>query len=465
MTLKNIPGWKHQPRPFQFRGIEFLEEHKGRGLIADEPGLGKTIQAIAWLWLHRREVRPVLVVCPNSVKLNWQREFRKWTGLPKAAYQVLTGGRGKMGRVGWALIVNYDILHRRKAQLQRLGLKAIVLDEAHYIKTRGAKRSKAVVALAKKVPHLVALTGTPVMNRPVEIFNTLRLIRPGLFRNFWEFAQRYCRPKYNGFGWNFNGSSNRKELRRLLCSTVMIRRRKKDVLKELPAKTRSVVPMEIDNRREYDRAENDFRSWIWSRGKSEKEQRRAISAEALVKVGVLKRLCAEGKMSSSIDWIEDLLETGEKLVVFAWHTSTLDSLEDAFEGRVVRIDGGTSIVNRQEAVDQFQNSKGIRLFIGNIQAAGVGITLTAASHVAFLELPWSPSMLDQAEDRLHRIGQTRAVNVWYLLAPDSIEMKIMTLLDRKRRVVGSIIDGVKPEKGEMLTKLLEDYRANKVQTT
>src|SRR5690625_887124 len=422
-----VPGLKHDLFPFQQKGVEFIEARDGRALIADEMGLGKTVQAIAWLQL-RKELRPAIIVVPASLKLNWQKEALHWMDKPKV--QVLSGTKPYKLQKG-LVIINYDILHAWADELIAMQPKALIMDEVHYTKNPKTKRSKAVKKIAKHTPHVIGLTGTPIVNRPIEILNALQMIDRSVVPNAWHFRQRYCGAKHNGFGWDFNGASNTEELHEKLTTSLMIRRKKADVLTDMPDKLRSFVPVELDNRTEYEKAEQDFIDWI--KGKTEqdiiqelqeklgddlfqnielnkkkieqlKEEKanKAKGAETLVKIGALKRLAVEGKMRMVVSWIQDYLDSGEKLVVMAVHKTTIDTLMKEFGSTAVKVDGSVSGTDRQAAVEKFQNDKNTRLFVGNIQAAGVGLTLTASSTVAFIELPWTPGDVAQAEDRVHR---------------------------------------------------------------
>ena len=258
------------------------------------------------------------------------------------------------------------------------------------------------------------------------------------------------------FGLNTNGSSNPEELHRLLTGSVMLRRKKADVLKELPAKIISVVPMEIVNRTEYNKANNDFIDYI-RRTRGVEAAERASRAEQLGKVEALKQIAIQGKIKAVINWIRTTLEVQNKLVVFAWHTNIIDKILAEFPNISVRYDGTVSETKKEEAKEAFQNDQKIELFVGNIKAAGLGLTLTAASQVAFVELPWTPSDLDQCSDRLHRIGQKDVVNVHYLIAEDTVEERIANIIDQKRVVIDAIIDGKTTEKFDLLTELINSY--------
>jgi SWI/SNF-related matrix-associated actin-dependent regulator 1 of chromatin subfamily A len=282
--------------------------------------------------------------------------------------------------------------------------------------------------------HIIALSGTAILNRPIELFNTLNILNPRLFPNKWNFAHKYCGAKHTGFGWDFNGASNMDELHSILRNHLMIRRKKQDVLKELPDKTYNYIPIEISNRKDYDYAKDEFIAFVTQNISDElneaeislqkelgyvnialnkeeiiQEKVSSISkAETLVKIGHLQQMATEGIISQVKEWIYNFLENDEKLVLFATHRRFITEIENEFKDISVKIDGSTPVAQRQRMVDDFQNNKKIRLFIGNIKAAGVGITLTASSNVAFIEYPWSPGDLTQAMDRCHRIGQKKS---------------------------------------------------------
>jgi len=456
--IPTIPGLRGELYPFQNIGVSFIESRQGRALIGDEMGLGKTVETLAWLQLHP-EKRPAIIVCPASLKLNWEEEIQRWIERrPENIPQVLSGTKPSGGFIhGKILIINYDILHAWTEKIQKLHPQVIILDEAHLTKNRKAKRTKAVNIIARNVPHIIGLTGTPITSRPVEFFNTLHLIDPTLFPDFWTYAHRYCDPHHNGYGWNFKGASNTEELHQLLTRTIMLRRRKEEVLQELPSKIRSAIPIELTNKEEYKLAERDFITWIQSVGKAKV----GVKIQALAKIEYLKQIALKGKISQCIQWIKDFLEVEDKLIVFAIHRNTINTLMQEFKGVAVKVDGSVTKEKRQEAVQAFQSNPNYKLFIGNIKAAGVGLTLTASSNVVFLELPWTPGELGQAEDRAHRIGQKKAVNIYYLLARGTIEEKIAKLLDIKKKVLGRVLDGQEVGEETLLTTLLASYEKRK----
>lgn len=434
-----IKGLKKPLFNYQQEGVEFIEALQGRALIGDEMGLGKTIQAIAYLELHP-ELRPAIVICPASVKYNWEKEINNWI-TSNSDTKVMQGRNG--GSISSdIIIINYDIVAGRLKELKELKPKCIILDEVHMTKNSKAQRTKAIIDLCKGVKHILALSGTPIISRPIEFYNILKILDPSMFPSKTRFGERYCGLKYNGFAWDYSGATNTEELHTKLNNRIMIRRKKSEVLKDLPPKIRSIVPLEIDMD-EYNKYEVDAEN---------------KGIEAMVQIEQLKQIAAESKMDQAKKWISDFLESGEKLVVFAWHTKILDLIEEEFKNISVRVDGSTPQKTRQEIVEAFQNDPKIKLFIGNIKAAGIGITLTAASNTCFLELGWTPGEHVQAEDRVHRIGQKDNVTAWYLVAKGTIEQKIMDMLEKKSQTLDQVLDGKSVGEESIFNELLKTLK-------
>ena len=453
-----IPKLKRDIYEFQNRGVSFLQQNLGRGLIADEMGLGKTIQAVVWLHLNRKKLKHsiIIIVCPASVKLNWKRELKKWNKYYSVA--LVEGKKSTDLPDADIYIINYDILSGWVQHFKTYyTVSTIITDECHYYKNSSAARTKAVKKLAKGVPYFIALSGTPIINRPEEIFNAIHIINPSTFPNFWNYAQRYCDATNNGWGWDFSGASNVRELHDLLISSrTMIRRKKNDVLKELPDKIRSFIPLPLSNTNEYNKADKYFLEYV-REVKGKKAAKRASAAEVLTQIEVLKQVAIHGKLDKAIEWIKDFRETGEKLVIFTIHKFVIDRLMEEFKRYAVKVDGSLSGKQKDKAVLSFQNDPKCTIFVGNIKAAGVGLTLTAASSVAFLELPWTPGELAQAEDRIHRIGQKNACCIYYLLSQDTIEEKLGMILDQKLTLLNNVLDGIDPEDDALFDNLLNEY--------
>lgn len=441
---------KKQLFPYQKEGVAFIEARGGRALVGDEMGLGKTIQALAYLQLHP-ELRPAVILCPASLKLNWKKEINDCI-TARIKTQVLEG-KTPYNLYGEIIIINYDILTSWVGTLKTYEPKIIIADECHYFKDNGAKRTKAVKLLGKSVPHFIALSGTPIVNRPIEIYNALTLINSSIIPSFWEYAKKYCNAYHNGFGWDYTGASNTEELHKLLTDTIMIRRKKADVLKDLPDKVYSYVPMTLANQKEYEFIERDVIGYL-RQAQGQKAADRASNAEIMVQIEQLKQAAVRGKLDSCIDWVKDFIETEDKLVIFATHKFVIDKFMEVFGGAAVKIDGSTTMQERNQAVLRFQEDPKIKIFVGNIKAAGIGLTLTASSNVVFIELPWTPGDRLQAEDRCHRIGQKDTVNVRFLLVEGTIEEEIAQLLDKKIKILDAVLDGRVTDQESLLTELM-----------
>lgn len=465
-TKIKIKGLQTPLLPFQEGGVCLLEEKNGRALLADEMGLGKTCQSLAWTLLHP-EKKPIIIVTPASLKLNWVAEIKKF--LPPGQKVQVLYGRKTEPVTGEFILINYDILTYWIEELSLINAQVLITDECHFYKNPDAKRTKAVKRLAKGIPHFIPISGTPAENRPIELYNAINLVEPV---PFWEYAHRYCAakkinlPVKNKKGqkiviskWDFSGATNTKELYRFLTDRIMIRRLRANVMPELPKKIRSIVPIELTKKSQevYDTVEADFLVWL-AETRGEKAAKKARNAEALTKIESLKQVALQGKMDKAINWIEDFMDSGEKLVVFTTHTKAINTLMRQFGDIAVRIDGSVRTSDRQALVDKFQEDPTCRLFVGNLKAAGVGFNLTASYNVCFLEMGWTPGGLDQGEDRVCRIGQKAdSVNIYYLIAHGTIEEKIAGMLDSKRKILDRILDGKVTETTSLLTDLLAKY--------
>lgn len=493
--LLSLSWAKLVPKKYQVEGVSFLASRNGRALLSDDVGLGKTGQSI--LWARYSGVDKICVCCPASLKENWAREITMWIG-EKSIYQIY--GRTvkedlarDAKRAKW-VIINYDLVREWKGFLSTLGFKALILDEVqaikNYIPVQRQKKSKgttkqtasgAVVSLAKTCPHIIAISGTPFENRPIELFPVLHILDPVLFSSRTSYAKRFCDLRLNAFGgYDMTGASNLKELNKLLCDTYMIRRKKVDVLKELSEKRRVVVPLRLNKSQlakcrqaeenflqwmmfteenggmPKEKALDDFLGWLMLDGGTHNKQPSSAKSEAMMKVNIVKQLIAITKMPLVFDWLDTYLESENKLVVFAVHHEVIDMLQARYKEQCVVIDGRTPSNKRQERVDAFQKDPKVRLFIGNIRAAGTGLTLTAATDSVTVELGWTSTSHDQAEGRTHRIGQKNAVTAYYLLAEGTIEERIAALIDKKREMMSKVMDGEEVSEMDMLVRQLEE---------
>ena len=416
--------------PFQWAGVRYVLDARG-AFLADEQGLGKTVEALAAL--EADHAYPAIVVCPASMKLGWQREAQRW--LPHRSIAVVEGRTAVPPR-GEITILNYEIVAHHRQALARFRPRALVVDESHYCKNPRAKRTQAVRALAGSVDAgglRLALTGTPVLNHAEELIAQLRVI--GRLQDFGSGAS---------FSQQFRGQLREERLHWHLRRHCFVRRLKSDVLPQLPAKRQVVVPVALTNEPEYRLAEKDVIEWLRSQPLDLSELNARIAAtlraERLAQLGTLQRLAARGKLAAALAWIEDFLASGEPLVVFARHVEVQEAVLKRFPD-ALHLLGADSLAAREAAIAAFQSASGPSLIVGATRVAAQGITLTRASNVAFLELEWTPAMHDQAEDRCHRIGQRDAVTAWYLLAANTIDETMARLIQSKRAHVSAVTDG------------------------
>lgn len=452
--------------PYQVEGVRWLDRVGGRGLLADEMGLGKTVVALAWLARHPA-LRPAVVVCPAGLKENWRRETARWLTARETTV-VLDGTAPDPAALAGAtvVIVNYDVLggRRRRGTRERLGWAealaalppaVVIFDEAHYLQSRSSLRSRAAARLRARC--VVGLTGTPMTSRPANLWLPMALIAPGLLPGWTRYTLRYCAAHQSRWGWDVTGSSNERELHERL-RPVMLRRTKEQVLPQLPAKRRTALPLPLSatGAREYAAARADFLAWLARAGDPERVAR-AQRALALTRMEQLKQLAAAAKLPAALEWLAEAAAQ-EPMVVFARHRSVLDATERALAAaglRTVRVDGSVAGAERQRRVDAFQEGRA-EVFLAEMRAGGVGVTLTRAWNVAVLELPWVPADLDQAEDRCYgRVNDPHGVNVYYLLAQGTVEEDVAALLDAKRNSVARVIDGrAGADPGDLLGALL-----------
>jgi SWI/SNF-related matrix-associated actin-dependent regulator 1 of chromatin subfamily A len=434
-------------QPFQWAGVRYVLERR-RAFLADEQGLGKTVEALAAL--EADGAFPALVVCPASLKLNWERETAKW--LPHRTVAIVEG-RAAVPPSADVTILNYEVVadHRERLALRRP--LALVIDESHYCKNPQAKRTRAVRRLAESLPRdalRLALTGTPVLNHAEELISQLRVL--GRIEDFGSGAR---------FKAQFRGPLTEERLHWHLRRRCFVRRRKQEVLPQLPDKRQVVVPVALDNAREYRLAEDDVIAWLREQPLDLSELNAKIAAtlraERLAQLGTLQRLAARGKLHAALAWIHDFLASGEPLVVFARHREVQEAVMERFP-HAAHLLGRDALAAREAAVQAFQREDGPQLLVGATRVAAQGITLTRASNVAFLELEWTPAMHDQAEDRCHRIGQRDAVTAWYLLAAGTIDETMSRLIARKRGLVAAVTDGRRLDGDGLVEAVVKELR-------
>jgi SWI/SNF-related matrix-associated actin-dependent regulator of chromatin subfamily A-like protein 1 len=433
--------------PFQWAGVRYALQAR-RAFLADEQGLGKTVEALAAL--EADGAFPAVVICPASLKLNWERETRRW--LPHRSVAVIEG-RVAVPPSAEIAILNYELVAAHREALARRRPRALVIDESHYCKNPQAKRTRAVRRLAEGMAPdalRLALTGTPVLNHAEELIAQLRVL--GRLEDFGSGAR---------FKAQFRGPLTEERLHWHLRRRCFVRRRKAEVLPQLPDKRQVVVPVALDNAREYRLAEDDVIAWLREQPLDLSELNAKIAAtlraQRLAQLGTLQRLAARGKLHAALTWIHDFLASGEPLVVFARHREVQQAVLERFP-HAAHLLGADDVAAREATVRAFQEDDGPRLIICATRVAAQGITLTRASNVAFLELEWTPAMHDQAEDRCHRIGQHDAVTAWYLLAAGTIDETMARLIARKRGLVAAVTDGRRLDGDGLVEAVVRELR-------
>ena len=411
--------------------------------------LGKTIQAIGLINADTT-IQTVLIVCPASVKLLWKRELERWLSRP---FEISVVERDLV--MASIVIINYDRLRQHSTLCESLHWDLAIFDECHYLKNPEARRTR--IATAIKAKRRVALSGTPLLNRPVELLPVLTWLDPIIWpQNKWhEFGLRYCGGLWNGFGWEYGGATNLEELSHRLRETVMLRRIKTEVLPSLPAKFRSVIELSANsNLKEIVGAELwAFERWMETISGAEGpigdgyqkaiKGLRRFGGSKWDNLAIARHETALVKVPIVVEFTKELFSGGSgKIVIFAHHRDVIARLAEALaEFGPVTLTGGTSTRARMEAVDRFQSDPATRLFIGNIQAAGTGITLAPAScHCVFAEVSWVPAEMTQAEDRLHRIGTRDNVLIQHLVLEGSLDAIMVRRLIKKQEVLSRVLE-------------------------
>ena len=440
--------------PYQADGIRFA---MGRddSLIADEMGLGKTVQAIGVI-NQSPTAKSILIICPKSLKANWANEWKKWDvkGLT-VEYNL----NGKAFPESDVVILNYDVVNKFRKVIDSRHWDYLIVDECHYVKNKKSTRTKALLGHGKmpgvEADHRIFLSGTPIMNKPIEIWPLVEALDPdGLGRNWTRFIKDYCNAYQERIAgrwvWNTDGASNLEELSERLRSSFMVRRLKKDVLTELPSKTRQIISLPPNGDSKLVDAE-----WLAQRTEDEVKAELRLAVEkaranpdksfkdrvdelqmkyrvAFSETAKARKAVALAKVPHVIEHVRNALDQGS-IVLFAHHLEVINSFYQAFIKDVPLgvITGKTSTNLRQEIVEQFQTGD-LKLIIAGLRAASEGITLTKSSHVIFAELDWNPAKMSQAEDRVHRIGQEDPVLVQHLVMDESLDASIADKLIRKQ---------------------------------
>lgn len=450
---------------FQKAGIAFALSRKNT-LIADEMGLGKTIQAIGVINAEPG-IKKILIVPPASLLLNWRKELIKWLVNDKSggyAYEKYWPTDTNI------VILNYEQVKKFRKQIDSTKWDLAIFDEAHYLKNPESQRCRACLGYdshgkAVQMPidagMRIFLTGTPVLNRPIELWPILRVADPeGLGSSHWNFANKYCNAWEAPWGWDFSGANKKhlEELQNRLRSSIMIRRLKKDVLKDLPPKRRQIITIDSPKAKKvvqeelgfYEKNEKDLKdaleiASVAQAAGDEETYKRAVKAMRTVKQAMFEMMSklrhdtAVAKVPFVIEYLENMLEQEEKIVLFAYHHDVIDSIYSKFKDIAVKMYDSTPITERQNAVDRFQEDDKTRLIIGSIGTMGVGWTLTRASYCLFCELDWVPANLSQAEDRLHRIGQLESVLIHHFCFDNSLDANMAQKLIAKQEIIDATI--------------------------
>jgi SWI/SNF-related matrix-associated actin-dependent regulator 1 of chromatin subfamily A len=438
-TIKNVnidySKYSHRP-PLEHQkiAIEKLAGSK-RFILADDMGLGKTTSTI--IAALETGVKKILIICPASLKINWQREIENYTD--RSVY--IAEGKNFSQEHDF-IIVNYDILKnfydlkdKEKSEIYKSNFDLIIIDEAHYVQNGQAQRTKLVNSFVKSVDKLWLLTGTPMTSRPMNYFNLLSLIESPVAQNWMAYAIRYCQGYQFKAGnrkvWNVTGASNLEELRDR-TSRQVLRRLKTEVL-DLPDKIISPVYLRLKSKL-YEGLMGEY--YDWYENKTDESSSLTVQFSKLMKV---RQVIAEEKINDTIELVQNIIDQGKKVIIFTNFTNTLNKIADHFGKQSVRLDGSTSKPMRQHAVDQFQDNEKITVFVGNLKAAGVGLTLTAAEAVIMNDLSFVPSDHSQAEDRAYRYGQKSNVSVYYPIFENTIEGAIYDILIKKKNIFETVM--------------------------
>lgn len=433
-------------RPYQTDFVKYMIARKGRVFLGDDMGAGKTISALAWLVYS--DAYPALIVVNAPTKLQWYQQYRDWLKkTPGADYrcQILSGQKPYKLDPNVSCIINWDILHHWKDALAQFGFKYLVGDEVQAIGNPESKRAIAFRMLSKVIPECVCMSGTPARSKPAQFWTVLNIMMPAEFPNYYKYLYRYCEPKSTPWGMQFNGASHVQELHYKM-SQCLLRRTKEEVMKWLPPKTMEVVPLEIDRT-----LENEYRDQeaeIYKEGTSDLHQR----------VADLMRTAYALKEKSLLRWVEDFLDSGNKLLLFAWHRDVVDLLVESLKKyHPVKIYGGISVAAREEAKTTFIQDDRCRIMIANIQAGGVGIDglQKVCNYVAFAEFSHTPLDHRQAEDRLHRGGQDLPVTSYYLIAPGTVDDDSVEVLDDRAQMLDNALDGHRTADVNLIGEILE----------
>ncbi len=448
----NIDYSKYDHRPPLSHQKEAIEKLVGskRFILADDMGLGKTTSTI--IAALETGAKKILIVCPASLKINWEREIANYSD--RTCY--IAEGK-KFSTEADFVIVNYDILknfHNKEDKENSLLLQSkfelVILDEAHMVSNAQAQRTKLINDFTKNIKRVWLLTGTPMTSRPINYYNLLNIIESPVAQNWMAYAIRYCQGFQFRAGnrkvWNVTGASNLEELRDR-TSKQILRRLKENVL-DLPDKIITPVYLRTTSK-EYKDLMGEYYEWL--ENKKEESSSLTVQFSKLMKV---RKVIANEKVKETIEFVQNIIDQGKKVIIFTNFTDTLQLIHSHFGKESVYLDGSCNKVQRQYAVDQFQENEKIKVFVGNLKAAGVGLTLTAAEVVIMNDLSFVPAEHAQAEDRAYRYGQKNNVLVYYPIFENTIEGVIYDILNNKKKVIGTVMGDELQESGDVVEEIL-----------
>lgn len=385
--------------PHQQEGVEFILNNSS-AFVCDDMGMGKTRTVIEAM--IQRSQFPILVICPSALKLNWRNEIARWVGIDLEIDNLEQD----------IIITNYERMNKYKFEIQALPIKQLVLDESHSFKEESSKRTQLALAWSRKIPYKILISGTPMLNRPRELITQMEILNNiHKVGGREKFLEKYCNPRHSQYGIDYSGCSDLQELHQTM-NGIWLRRTKDDLENKLPTKT--IVPIPIIELNQP--APTSFRD-----------------------IERYDRAVLHKKLDASVDFIEQLLERDEKVVVFVHHKDIGKALNMKFPDASVIV-GGQSPVHRQLNIDNFQLHD-TQIIICSLQASAVGLTLTASRCAVFIEYPWSPALLAQAQDRVHRLGQDKDVFIFYLYGQGSIDEYRLNTNSFKKAVIDYVVDG------------------------
>jgi SWI/SNF-related matrix-associated actin-dependent regulator 1 of chromatin subfamily A len=473
LLIDNLPLLK-KPRSYQMDYLYYAVNH-GNHINGSSVGTGKSLCSV--LYAEMLDLFPCMVVCPASVKSGWLREWKETN--PNRRVSIISTSSPPEDFEADVIVINYDILGKRVTKengktsleirldgMKKKSFSLVIADEIHFLKNRKSIRSKSFKKLIHKVPSVIGLTGTLIMNRPAELLNILMLIErikeiapDDQYHHY--FFERYCNMKETNFGLDISGASNIKELNRLLKECCYFQVSKRDALKELPPISENVVECEITNKRAYKKAKGDLLQFIEDKFKDEEKVEKAARAEFLVKLSTLKQLSLEGKEKFIKKWVEEWMEANEeeKLLVFASQSTILTKIAGEFKEGLL-ITGGTTTKKRDEILQKFFLQKESRLLFANIGCLGTGVDglQKVCSNMAILELPPRPSDLVQVIGRLERSGQENPVTIQYLLSPETIDRDLWEMLKGKKDVTDMLNKGFQDDTSLMILQKYKNER-------